>query len=125
MPDRSPELLSADLELSKPKGLDLDLWEDATPEQKQVLGKITRQRARLKARASAQAQTQALREVQSADHVLPDAPLPERLLSFVRLHPVATAAAGALLLVIGPRKLIRWGGVALPWIVKFQQRRNA
>jgi hypothetical protein len=27
-----------------------------------------------------------------------------------------------LLMVLGPRKLIRWGSAALPWILKLQQR---
>jgi hypothetical protein len=49
--------------------------------------------ARVKARAAAKAQALALRSTQPA-HVDADAPLPERLLSFVRLHPLATAAAG-------------------------------
>lgn len=120
----SPEQQSPELELPRPKGLDPLLWEEATPEQKQVLDRIARQRGRLKARAVAQAQAKALRQTQGASRVLADDSLPERLLSFVRLHPVATAAAGGLLMVLGPRKLIRWSTVAIPWIVKFQQRRN-
>ena len=120
----SPELQSTQLEPTKPKALDAKLWDAATPEQKQVLARIARQRGRVKAKAAAQAQAHALHEARSAQHVLADDPLPVRLLSFVRLHPVATAAAGALLMVLGPRKLMRWGGVAIPWIVKFQQQRN-
>ena len=107
----------------RPIGMSEALWDDATPDQRLLLARITKQRMRLRATASAQAQAHALRKVQSADHVVADAPLPERLLSFVRLHPFATAAAGALLLALGPRKLIRWGSVALPWAIKLQQRR--
>ncbi|RGE47096.1 hypothetical protein DZC30_01510 [Comamonas testosteroni] len=118
------ERRSLDQELPQPKGLDVKLWEAATPEQKQVLAKIARQRDRLKAKNAAQAQAQALRQTKGEQQVLADDPLPLRLMAFVRLHPVATAAAGALLMVLGPRKLMRWGGVAIPWIVKFQQQRN-
>ena len=107
----------------RPIGMSEALWDDATPDQRLLLARITKQRMRLRATASAQAQAHALRKVQSADHVVADAPLPERLLSFFRLHPFATAAAGALLLALGPRKLIRWGSVALPWAIKLQQRR--
>lgn len=106
---------------AKPAGLDDRLWEGATPEQQLVLTRISRQRARLKARAAAKAQAVALRQAQPS-HVDAEASLPERLLTFVRLHPVATASAGALLMVVGPRKLIRWGSVALPWVMKLQQR---
>lgn len=116
----SPELQSA-AELAKPHGLDTALWDAASPEQKLVLSRISRQRARIKARASAKAQALALRQTQP-EQVNAEASLQERLLTFVRLHPVATAAAGALLMVVGPRKLIRWGSVAWPWVMKLQQR---
>ncbi|ACY32985.1 hypothetical protein [Comamonas thiooxydans] len=119
----SPDSRSTELEPVKPAGMDARLWDEATAEQKLVLSRIAKQRARIKARAAAKAQAQALalRSMQPA-HVDADAPLPERLLSFVRLHPLATAAAGGLLMVLGPRKLIRWGSAALPWILKLQQR---
>lgn len=116
----SPELTTAE-SLVKPAGLPPNLWDDATLEQKQMLSRIARQRSRIKGRASAKAQALALRETQPTQ-VDSNASLPERLLTFVRLHPVATAAAGALLMVIGPRKLIRWGSVAMPWVMKLQQR---
>ena len=117
----SPDSRSAELEPAKPAGMDALLWNEATAEQKLVLLRITKQRARIKARAAAKAQTLALRRT-ATPHVDADAPLPERLLSFVRLHPLATAAAGGLLMVLGPGKLIRWGSAALPWILKLQQR---
>ncbi|AIJ46845.1 hypothetical protein SR914_21570 [Comamonas testosteroni] len=117
----SPDSRSAELEPAKPAGMDALLWNEATAEQKLVLLRIAKQRARIKARAAAKAQTLALRRT-ATPHVDADAPLPERLLSFVRLHPLATAAAGGLLMVLGPGKLIRWGSAALPWILKLQQR---
>lgn len=117
----SPDSRSAELEPAKPAGMDALLWNEANAEQKLVLLRIAKQRARIKARAAAKAQTLALRRT-ATPHVDADAPLPERLLSFVRLHPLATAAAGGLLMVLGPGKLIRWGSAALPWILKLQQR---
>lgn len=117
----SPDSQSAELEPVKPAGMDALLWNEATAEQKLVLLRIAKQRARIKARAAAKAQALALGRAQTS-HVDADAPLPERLLSFARLHPLATAAAGGLLMVLGPGKLIRWGSAALPWILKLQQR---
>lgn len=117
----SPDSRSTELEPVKPAGMDALLWNEATAEQKLVLLRIAKQRARIKARAAAKAQALALGRAQTP-HVDADAPLTERLLSFVRLHPLATAAAGGLLMVLGPGKLIRWGSAALPWILKLQQR---
>lgn len=117
----SPDLSSAEAEPLMPLGMDERLWSSATAEQKLVLARIAKQRARIKARTAAKAQALALRKT-TASQVDADAPLPERLMAFVRLHPVATAVAGGLLMVLGPRKLIRWGSAALPWILKLQQR---
>jgi hypothetical protein len=115
--------LSAAEAAKKPAALDTGLWEQATPAQQQVLKRIAKQRARLHARAAARAQSRTLRETPGAQRVSADAPLAERATAFVRLHPVATAVAGAALMAIGPRKLLRWAGIAWPWIVKLQQRR--
>lgn len=121
MNSTSPDLSSAEAEPLMPLGMDELLWSSATAEQKLVLARIAKQRARIKARTAAKAQALALRKT-AASQVDAGAPLPERLMAFVRLHPVATAAAGGLLMVLGPRKLIRWGSAALPWILKLQQR---
>lgn len=121
MNSTSPDLSSAEADPLMPLGMDELLWSSATAEQKLVLARIAKQRARIKARTAAKAQALALRKT-AASQVDADAPLPERLMAFVRLHPVATAAAGGLLMVLGPRKLIRWGSAALPWILKLQQR---
>lgn len=121
MNSTSPDLSSAESEPLMPLGMDELLWSSATAEQKLVLARIAKQRARIKARTAAKAQALALRKT-VASQVDADAPLPERLMAFVRLHPVATAAAGGLLMVLGPSKLIRWGSAALPWILKLQQR---
>ncbi|MFD2754233.1 hypothetical protein [Comamonas terrae] len=104
-----------------PVGVDLALWERATPAQQEVLRRIAVQRERLRARAAAHAQARALASTQET-RVRPDAPLVERIVSFTRLHPIAVAAAGAAAVVVGPRKLFRLGSVLLPWILKLQQK---
>jgi anti-sigma factor RsiW len=101
-------------------------WLAATPEQQKVLQRIEMQRSRLKARAVAKAQAKAVhaQELAKATGVRADAPLTERLLTFARLHPAAVAGAAGVALMVGPRKLIRIGGVLLPWIMRLQQRRG-
>lgn len=118
-------LRQAPTDSSKPAGFDADLWEDATPEQQLVLKRIAKQRSRMQARSAARAQAQTLQtQVRDVEHVQPDAPLVDRVITFVRLHPIATAVAGAALMAVGPRKLMRWGSIALPWVMKLQQRRS-
>lgn len=108
---------------SRPLGLSEVLWNGASTEQQAVLSRIHRQRQRVSARAAAKKQARELMKTANGEErVQANAPLPERLLTFVRLHPVATGAAGVVLAVLGPRKLIRWGSVVLPWILKLQQR---
>lgn len=107
-----------------PVGVDLALWERATPEQQKVMRRIAVQRERLRTRAAARAQARALMRAQEMQ-VRPEAPLVERIVTFARLHPVAVAAAGAAAAVVGPRKLFRLGGILLPWIVKLQQKNRS
>ncbi|GGH61759.1 hypothetical protein GCM10010975_25780 [Comamonas phosphati] len=104
-----------------PVGVDLALWERATPEQQKIMRRIAVQRERLRTRAAARAQARALMSAQETQ-VRPDAPLMERIVTFARLHPVAVAAAGAVAAVVGPRKLLRLGSILLPWIIKLQQK---
>ena len=84
-----------------------------------VLKRIAMQRDRLAQARKAQDQAKALAPALSA--VPADAPLPERVMVFAKLHPVATAAAAGLALMIGPRKLLRYGGLALPLIKRFKR----
>lgn len=108
-----------------PPGVDPELWNTATADQQKVMRRIAAQRERLHARAAARAQAVAVRKAQSQERVRPDDPLVKRVASFVRLHPIAVAVAGAAAMMIGPRKLVRLGGVVIPWIVRLQQRRRA
>lgn len=94
-------------------------WLAASEDERAVLKRIAMQRDRLAAAKQAKAQAQSLR---SQPEVVPaDAPLTERLLVFAKLHPVATAAVAGLALMIGPRKLLRYGGMALPLLGKLKR----
>lgn len=94
-------------------------WLNAGEQEREVLKRIAMQRDRLAATQQAHAQTKALRA--QAHSVPADAPLPERLMVFAKLHPVATAAVAGLALMIGPRKLLRFAAMALPVITKLKR----
>ena len=94
-------------------------WLQATDAQRVVLKRIAAQRDRLAAARRAQVQARALS--MSAQAVPADAPLPERLAAFARLHPVATAAVAAVALLMGPRKLVRYAGLVLPLLSRFKR----
>lgn len=94
-------------------------WISANDAQRVVLKRIAMQRDRLSAAKQAHQQT---KELQTPVESVPaDAPFVERLTVFAKLHPVATAAAAGAALLIGPRKLIRYGGLALPFLSKFMR----
>ena len=93
-------------------------WQHATEAEREVLHRIAMQRDRLAAGRRAKQQAQAL---QTRESVPSDAPLAQRLAIFAKLHPVATAAVAGVALVIGPRKLIRYGGIAWPLINRFRR----
>lgn len=89
-------------------------------EERAVLERIAAQRERIAARRNARAQALALRSGHTA--VMPTTgPLAERAIAFARLHPMAVAVAAGVALMLGPRRVIRWAGVALPMIAKFRR----
>lgn len=94
-------------------------WATATLQQREVLKRIALQRDRWA--AARQAREQALAQRAARTSVPVDAPLAERLMVFARLHPVATAGVAGLALLLGPRKLWRYGALALPWINKLRR----
>ena len=94
-------------------------WLTASEDERAVLKRIAMQRDRLVASKQAKAQAQSLRS--QPESVPADAPFTERLLVFAKLHPVATAAVAGLALMIGPRKLLRYGGMALPLLSKLKR----
>lgn len=94
-------------------------WRSAGDNERAVLKRIALQRDRLAAAKQAQQQAKSLRA--QVDTVPADAPFAERLVVFAKLHPVAMAAVAGVALMIGPRKLLRWGTLALPLIRKFKR----
>ncbi|HEY4665127.1 MAG TPA: hypothetical protein VIG85_09090 [Comamonas sp.] len=94
-------------------------WLNAGDNERAVLKRIALQRDRLAAAKQAQQQARALRA--QVDAVPADAPFAERLMVFAKLHPVATAAVAGVALMVGPRKLLRWGTLALPLISKLKR----
>lgn len=94
-------------------------WLTASEQERAVLKRIAMQRDRLAAARQAKAQAQSL--LGQPDAVPADAPLVERVVVFAKLHPVATAALAGLALMIGPRKLLRYGSIALPLLAKIKR----
>lgn len=94
-------------------------WQQASTEEKAVLQRIAQQRDRLTARKAAYQQVATLRAQASA--VSPDAPLVERVMTFARLHPVASAGLVGLALFLGPRKIMRVGMTVLPLLAKLRR----
>lgn len=93
---------------------------EPTAAQQKVLDRIAAQRERLRARRAAREQSLAL-----AQRAEPGSPMDEslalRAVAFAREHPMAVAALGAVGLAAGPRRLIRWAGVALPMIMRMRR----
>lgn len=94
-------------------------WRTASPQERAVLQRIAAQRERLKAAKSARVQAQTLRAQQQ--FVPADAPLMERVSTFVRLHPVASAAVAGVALMVGPRKLLRVASPLIPMLLKLRR----
>lgn len=95
----------------------------ASAEQQQVLDRIAAQRLRLRERKVRRAQAVAAsRQAQQVAGLGPDASLVSRLAVFARLHPVAVAVAAAAAVVVGPRHVLRWAGVAMPMLMRLRSR---
>ncbi len=115
-----PTHAEAPLVISAVAALEQDVrWQQASEAERVVLKRIAMQRDRWVAAKHAQQQAKALRT--QADTVPADAPLMERLVVFAKLHPIATAAVAGLAVMVGPRKLMRYGGLALPLISKLKR----
>ena len=102
-----------------------------TPAQQRVLERIAVQRERFRARHAAR--RQAPTPMQGANTGVesgassgaslypPDASFAERLALFARAHPAfAGAVAAALVAAAGPRRVLRWATIALPWILRLR-----
>ncbi len=90
-----------------------------TLEQQKVLLRISAQRERIRkrraARFLAQQQTLDAGNPGSGDSLILQG------VTFAKQHPTAVAAIAAAAMALGPRRLVRWIGVALPWIVRLRR----
>lgn len=92
-------------------------------DKERVLERIEAQRIRLHERHVRRTQALAVsRDAKRVAGLGPDASLASRVAVFARLHPMAFAVAAGVAVVIGPRKLIRWVSVGLPWVMKMRGR---
>lgn len=90
-----------------------------TAAQQKVLDRIAGQRDRVRARRQAHAQSLAL--APRAPTEAADDPLALRAVAFAREHPLAMAAIASAALVAGPRRLVRWAGVLLPFLLRLRR----
>lgn len=92
----------------------------ASEAQQRVLDRMAAQRKRLHER---RLQRERVLKTAFGDQVLaPDAPMVLRVGVFAKQHPVFVAALAGVALCIGPKKLLRWVGVALPLLVRLKSR---
>lgn len=88
--------------------------------QQRVLDRMAAQRKRLHER---RVQRERVLKTAFGDPILaPDAPVILRVGVFAKQHPVFVAALAGVALFIGPKKLMRWAGVALPLLVRVKSR---
>ncbi|MDD2712979.1 MAG: hypothetical protein PHU77_08650 [Simplicispira sp.] len=92
-----------------------------TPAQQSVLDRIQVQRDRLRERRAQRAQMQAV--VQAEQGVPPNASMALRAADFAKQHPMAVAALAGVALIAGPKRLMRWAGVALPLVMRLRTHR--
>jgi hypothetical protein len=89
-------------------------------DKQQILDRIALQRERLSARRAARAQ--AASTAQAADGADASDSFAARAMAFAREHPVAVAAAAGVALMAGPARLIKWGTVLLPIVMRYTSR---
>lgn len=90
---------------------------EPTLAQQRVLDRIAVQRERLRARCAANAQ--ARDEAQAG--AFPLGPLLSQGLALAGQHPRALLVLVGLALAAGPKRLLRWGGVLLPVLLKMRR----
>jgi hypothetical protein len=93
---------------------------EPTEAQQRVLERIAAQRERLRARRAARAQAVALGRPEQGPGGI-DESLALRAAGFAKEHPLAVAAMAGVALMAGPRRLIRWAGVALPLLMRLRR----
>lgn len=100
-----------------------------TPAQQRVLERIAIQRVRIASRPT-QRQIRQLQRTPSTQQATHN-PSPQgmlwgvllqRLAIFTKQHPVAVAALAGAAIAAGPKRLVRWAGILLPWVVRLGLR---
>lgn len=115
--DRSTSTTAPGAKLSALAQLERDPnWREASAEQRAVMRRIAAQRDQRTLERLLREQDRVQRlAVQQVD---PQAPLHEKLSTFVRLHPAVTASVlTSLALMIGPGRLLRVGRTLLPTLL--------
>lgn len=92
-----------------------------TAKEQVVLERITAQRERLREQSALRAQQRAL--LRAKQGLPPDASMALRALEFAKQHPLALAGVAGAALVAGPKRLVRWAGVALPLLLRLRSLR--
>ena len=92
-----------------------------TEAQQRVIDRIAVQRDRLNARRAQRAQHKAVLHAQSKTSA--SAPLLMQVVDLGRQYPIAVVALGGVALVAaGPKRVIRWLGLALPLVLRLRGR---
>lgn len=92
-----------------------------TDAQQRVMDRIAVQRERLDTRRVQRAQQKAVVHEQSGAST--SMPLLMQVVVVAKLYPLATAAlAGVAVVVVGPKRVMRWMGVALPLVMRLRAR---
>ena len=106
--------------MSSPRLVDESLPKP-TEAQQRVMERIAVQRDRLDARRVQRAQQKAVMPAQSSSTA--GAPVLMQVVALGRQYPVAVVSLVAVALVAaGPKRVIRWLGVALPLIIRLRGR---
>lgn len=92
-----------------------------TAKEQVVLERIAAQRQRLRELGALRAQQHAL--LRAKQGLPPDASMALRALEFAKQHPLALAGVAGAALVAGPKRLVRWAGVALPLLLRLRSLR--
>lgn len=92
-----------------------------TPQEQRVLERIQAQRTRFAQRRHSRRDSQA-GGAPADPAARPELVFLQRLLVFIRQHPVAAASVLGGALAAGPKRLMRWAGILLPLLIRLRTR---
>lgn len=98
---------------------------EPTAAQQRVLDRIAAQRQRIAARQAQRWSARTAPPPQASSLGGPplfDGLLVQRWAFFAQQHPVAVAAVVGSALLAGPKRLVRWAGILLPFVVRLRCR---